>query len=73
MYLKFYILAELNKKIRWVVEDTICKNPLINYLRFEVLLITGLRSRYVADTEVIHKEMAPGTCSMIKVAIETFD
>ena len=32
-----------------------------------MLLITGLRSRYVADTEVIHKEMAPGTCSMIKV------
>ena len=37
------------------------------------MLITGLRSRYVADTEVIHKEMAPGTCSMIKVAIQTFE
>jgi len=36
-------------------------------IRCEVLLVTGLRSRYVADTEVIHKEMAPGMCSMIKV------
>ena len=27
----------------------------------------------MADTEVIHKEMAPGTCSMIKVAIQTFE
>ena len=31
------------------------------------MLVTGLKSRYVADTEVIHKEMAPGMSSMIKV------
>ena len=37
--------------------------------RCEVLLITGLRSRYVADTDVIHKEMAPGMSSMIKVMV----
>ena len=35
--------------------------------RCEVLLVTGMKSRYVADTEVIHKEMEPGSCSMIKV------
>ena len=35
--------------------------------RCEVLLVTGLKSRYVTDTEVIHKEMTPGMCSMIKV------
>ena len=38
----------------------------------EVLLVTGLRSRYVTDTEVIHKEMAPGMCSMIKVRKSIF-
>ena len=37
--------------------------------RCEVLLITGLKSRYVADTDVIHKEMAPGMSSMIKVMV----
>jgi len=36
-------------------------------IRCEVLLVTGMKSRYVADTEVIHKEMEPGSCSMIKV------
>ena len=33
------------------------------------MLVTGLKSRYVADTEVIHKEMAPGMSSMIKVMV----
>jgi len=36
-------------------------------INFDVLLIAGMNSKYVKDTEVIHKEMAPGLCSMIKV------
>ena len=34
--------------------------------RCEVLLITGMKSKYVGDTEAIHREMRPGLCSIIK-------
>ena len=35
--------------------------------RCDVLLITGMKSKYVGDTEAIHREMRPGLCSIIKV------
>ena len=31
-----------------------------------MLLITGMKSKYVGDTEAIHREMKPGLCSIIK-------
>ena len=34
--------------------------------RCDVLLITGMKSKYVGDTEAIHREMKPGLCSIIK-------
>ena len=34
--------------------------------RCDVLLITGVKSKYVGDTEAIHREMKPGLCSIIK-------
>jgi len=34
---------------------------------FDVLLMTGVNSKYVEDSELIHKEMSPGLCSIIKV------
>ena len=34
--------------------------------RCDVLLITGMKSKYVGDTEAIHREMRPGLCSIIK-------
>jgi len=36
-------------------------------IKCEVLLITGMKSKYVGDTEAIHREMRPGLCSIIKV------
>jgi len=36
-------------------------------INFDVLLIAGTQSKYVGDTEAIHKQMPPGLCSMIKV------
>lgn len=36
-------------------------------INFDFLLITGEKSKYVEDADVIHKEMTPGLCSMIKV------
>merc|ERR1711973_565231 len=36
-------------------------------IKCEVLLITGMKSKYVGDTEAIHREMKPGLCSIIKV------
>ena len=36
-------------------------------IKSDFLLLTGMRSKYVADTEAIHKAMTPGLCSMIKV------
>ena len=35
--------------------------------RTDVLLLAGMKSKYVVDTEAIHKEMMPGLCSIIKV------
>ena len=35
--------------------------------RCDVLLITGMKSKYVGDTEAILREMRPGLCSIIKV------
>jgi len=29
--------------------------------------MTGLKSKYVEDTEAIHQQIQPGLCSMIKV------
>eukprot|EP00092_Neocalanus_flemingeri_P002791 GFUD01002988.1.p1 GENE.GFUD01002988.1~~GFUD01002988.1.p1 ORF type:complete len:301 (-),score=93.37 GFUD01002988.1:107-1009(-) len=34
---------------------------------FDVLLLAGTQSKYVGDTEAIHKQLSPGLCSMIKV------
>jgi len=36
-------------------------------LKVDILLVTGLNSKCVQETEAIHKEIAPGLCSMIKV------
>lgn len=36
-------------------------------INFDVLLLAGMKSKYVGDTEAIHREMTPGLCSMIKV------
>merc|ERR1712156_539710 len=36
-------------------------------IKCDVLLITGMKSKYVGDTEAIHREMRPGLCSIIKV------
>jgi len=38
-----------------------------NRIKCDVLLITGMKSKYVGDTEAIHREMKPGLCSIIKV------
>merc|ERR550517_1184339 len=35
-------------------------------IKCDVLLITGVKSKYVGDTEAIHREMKPGLCSIIK-------
>ena len=40
--------------------------PLVISYRCDVLLITGVKSKYVGDTEAIHREMKPGLCSIIK-------
>jgi len=53
--------AEAYKKRTQILEDVKTK------IDFDILLIAGMKSKYVQDTEVIHKEMAPGLCSMIKV------
>jgi len=53
--------AEAYKKRTEILPDL---NKRIN---FDVLLIAGRKSKYVEDTEAIHKEMTPGLCSMIKV------
>eukprot|EP00092_Neocalanus_flemingeri_P012881 GFUD01013877.1.p1 GENE.GFUD01013877.1~~GFUD01013877.1.p1 ORF type:complete len:575 (-),score=168.18 GFUD01013877.1:461-2185(-) len=53
--------AEAYKKRTEILPDL---NKRIN---FDVLLIAGVKSKYVEDTKIIHKEMAPGLCSMIKV------
>ena len=39
----------------------------IKSLSFDVLLVAGTQSKYVGDTEAIHKQLAPGLCSMIKM------
>jgi len=36
-------------------------------IKFEMLLIAGMKSKYGGDTETIHKEMSPGLCSIIKL------
>eukprot|EP00092_Neocalanus_flemingeri_P020765 GFUD01022500.1.p1 GENE.GFUD01022500.1~~GFUD01022500.1.p1 ORF type:complete len:312 (+),score=110.12 GFUD01022500.1:120-1055(+) len=36
-------------------------------IKFDVLLITGMNSKSVADTETMQKEITAGLCSMIKV------
>jgi len=53
--------ADAYKKRTEILQDL---NKKIN---FDVLLLAGMKSKYVKDTEAIHKEMAPGLCSMIKV------
>jgi len=53
--------AEAYKKRSEILTDM---NKKIN---FDVLLMTGMKSKFVEDTEIIHKEMLPGLCSMIKV------
>ena len=40
--------------------------------RCDVLLITGMKSKYVGDTEAIHREMRPDLCSIIKVSRSLF-
>merc|ERR1711936_1389049 len=42
-------------------------SELNNRIKCDVLLITGMKSKYVGDTEAIHREMKPGLCSIIKV------
>ena len=37
------------------------------HLSFDVLLVAGMQSKYLGDTVNIHKQLAPGLCSMIKV------
>jgi len=34
---------------------------------FDLLLMAGIKSKYVADSELIHTEVVPGLCSIIKV------
>jgi len=36
-------------------------------IKFDVLMIAGINSKCVDDTETMQKEIAPGLCSMIKV------
>jgi len=36
-------------------------------IKSEVLLIVGTKSKYLEDSEEIHREMAPGHCSVIKI------
>jgi len=36
-------------------------------IKSEVLLIVGMKSKYFEDSEEIHREMAPGLCSVIKI------
>jgi len=36
-------------------------------VKFDVLMMTGVNSKCVADTETMYKEITPGLCSMIKV------
>lgn len=36
-------------------------------IKNDFLLMAGMKSKYVVDTETIHREMVPGLCSMIKV------
>jgi len=36
-------------------------------INFDLFLMTGLKSKYVEDTEAIHQQIQPGLCSMIKV------
>jgi len=55
------MFAEAYRKRTQILED------LNKKIDFDVLLIAGMKSKYVQDTEVILKEMAPGLCSMIKV------
>merc|ERR1712032_544889 len=42
-------------------------SELNNRIKCDVLLMTGMKSKYVGDTEAIHREMKPGLCSIIKV------
>jgi len=53
--------AESYKKRSEIIQDV---NKKIN---FDVLLVAGMKSKYVADTEAIHAEMNPALCSMIKI------
>jgi len=36
-------------------------------VNFDMLLMAGAKSKYVADSELIHTEVVPGLCSIIKV------
>jgi len=36
-------------------------------LKCDILLVAGAKSKSVLDTEALHREMAPGICSIIKV------
>eukprot|EP00092_Neocalanus_flemingeri_P011887 GFUD01012819.1.p1 GENE.GFUD01012819.1~~GFUD01012819.1.p1 ORF type:complete len:880 (+),score=232.59 GFUD01012819.1:62-2701(+) len=53
--------ADAYKKRTEILKD------LNNKINFDVLLLAGVKSKYVKDTEDIHKEMSPGLCSMIKI------
>ena len=54
------ILNSLAPRTKKLWKRIVCKEDL-------VLLIAGTQSKYVSDTEEIHKQLAPGLCSMIKV------
>jgi len=36
-------------------------------IKSDMLLMAGTKSKYVTDTETIHRDLTPGLCSMIKV------
>jgi len=63
---------EINSKNQKMFEESYSKrsdllNQLPEKLRFETLLITGTKSKFLKDTEEIHAEVKPGHCSIIKI------
>ena len=50
------IIGELNKKIKWVSQDFKFSSSIV-FPSFDMLLMAGAKSKYVADSELIHTEV----------------
>ena len=59
--------AQISAKMRCQIAENSTYLNLIIYTSFETLLISGMKSKAVKESEEIHKEVKPGLCSLIKL------